>query len=223
MSASVWPLSSARRLSEKPRAFSRRMPSASRGRPFCRTSCSAAMMRSHLAAGTRGRTCSGRAPLPRVSPARSACAAISSRSGRGADRAARKASGVPSPGGVDLVQPGQPGLHAAQAFLQRLGEAAADRHRLAHRLHRGGEQGRGAGEFLEGEARDLDNHVVDGRLERRRRRRGDVVVQLVQRVADGQLGGDLGDRESRWPSRPVPRSATPAGSSRSPPSGHPPG
>ncbi len=55
----------------------------------------------------------------------------------------------------------------------------------------------GAGEFLEREARDLGDDVVDGRLERRRRRAaGDVVGDLVERVADRELGRDLGDREA---------------------------
>ena len=55
----------------------------------------------------------------------------------------------------------------------------------------------GAGELLEGEARDLGDDVVDGRLEGGGRgAAGDVVVELVERVADGELGGDLGDREA---------------------------
>ncbi len=42
------------------------------------------------------------------SPARSACAAISSRSGRGCDRAARNASRPPSPGGSTGSRPDNP-------------------------------------------------------------------------------------------------------------------
>ena len=71
------------------------------------------------------------------------------------------------------------------------------------------------GKLLEGKTRDLGDHIVDGRLEGgRRRAAGNVVVKLVQRVADGQLGRDLGDRENRWPWTPARRSATHAGSSR---------
>ncbi len=91
------------------------------------------------------------------------------------------------------IEAGEAGLHAAQTFLQRLGEAAADRHALAHRFHAGGQQRRRAGELLEGEARDLHHHVVDGRLEAGRRGAGDVVGQLVERVADRKLRRDLGD------------------------------
>ena len=55
----------------------------------------------------------------------------------------------------------------------------------------------GLREFLEGEARNLGDHIVDGRLERgRRRAAGDFVLQFVQRVAHGQLGRDFGDRET---------------------------
>ena len=74
--------------------------------------------------------------------------------------------------------------------------------------------GVGLGELLEGEPRDLGDHVVDRRLEAGLGLAGDVVGQLVQPVADGQLGGDLGDRETRWPSRPGRWSGSPAGSSR---------
>ena len=72
----------------------------------------------------------------------------------------------------------------------------------------------GAGEFLEGKARDFRDDVVDGRLEEAGRAAGDVVVELVERVADGELGGDLGDREAGGLARPAPRSARRAGSSR---------
>ena len=57
----------------------------------------------------------------------------------------------------------------------------------------GGQVRLGAGEFLEGEFRDLGDDIVDGRLEAGGRDLGDVVVELVERVADGELGGDLGD------------------------------
>jgi hypothetical protein len=72
----------------------------------------------------------------------------------------------------------------------------------------------GAGELLEGEARDLHDHVVDGRLEGRRRHAGDVVLDLVERVADGELARRSSRSGSRSPSRRGPRSARRAGSSR---------
>ncbi len=97
----------------------------------------------------------------------------------------------------DLVEAGQAGFEAAQRLLQRFREGAADRHDFADRLHRGRQHRRGAGEFLEGKARDLGDDVVDRRLEGGgRRAAGDVVFQFVERIADGELGRDLGDREA---------------------------
>ena len=87
-------------------------------------------------------------------------------------------------------------LQAAQRLLQRLLERPADGHRLADRLHLRGQRRVGVGELLERPARHLGDDVVDGRLEAGRRLAGDVVAQLVEAVADGQLGGDLGDREA---------------------------
>ena len=69
------------------------------------------------------------------------------------------------------------------------------------RLHVRGELGVGARELLEREARPLDDDVVDRRLEARRRAPRDVVGDLVERVADREARGDLGDREARSPSR----------------------
>ena len=135
-----------------------------------------------------------------------ACAILSSRSGVGVPSAARiaallSASSMPlavsKPSIGDFVEAGQARLQRAQRLLQALLEGAADRHGFADRLHRGGEHVRGAGEFLEGEARDLGDDVIDGRLERgRRRAAGDVVGDFVERVADRELGRDLGDRET---------------------------
>ncbi len=89
------------------------------------------------------------------------------------------------------------GVELARA--QRLGERLLERppqgHRLADRLHVRGQIGLGAGELLKREPRPLDHAVVDGGLEARRRGPGDVVGDLLQRVADGQPRGDLGDRE----------------------------
>ena len=96
-----------------------------------------------------------------------------------------------------VVEAGQPRLHRAQRLLQAFLEGAANRHHLADRFHGGGQRRRGAWEFLEGEARDLRHHVVDGGLEGGGRGAfGDVVVEFVERVADGELGRDLRNREA---------------------------
>ena len=100
-------------------------------------------------------------------------------------------------GDLDLVEAGEAGFQSAQGLLQRFLEGAANRHHFADRLHGGGQHRRGAGEFFKRKARDFRDDVVDGGLERGgRSTSGDVVLQLVQRVADRELGGDLGDREA---------------------------
>ena len=49
-------------------------------------------------------------------------------------------------------------------------------------------------ELVERPARDLDHQIVERRLERGRRALGDGVGDLVQALADGDLGRDAGDR-----------------------------
>ena len=106
------------------------------------------------------------------------------------------------------------GLERTRGLLQRLAEGATDAHHLAHALHLRAEADVGAGELLEGEARPLHHHVVDGGLEGGARA-GDVVLELVEREADGELGGDLRDRDSPSPWTPARSSARRADSSRS--------
>ena len=108
----------------------------------------------------------------------------------------RRLRGVPQRSARSQPRPKLPGLQAAQRLLQRFLERPADRHRLADRLHLRGQRRVGVGELLEGPARHLGDDVVDGRLEAGRRLAGDVVAQLVEAIADGQLGGDLGDGEA---------------------------
>ena len=89
------------------------------------------------------------------------------------------------------------GFEAAQGLVQGFLEIAADRHRLADRLHLRGQSRIRLREFFEGETRHLGDHVVDRGLERgRRHAAGDVVAQFVQGVAHRQLGRDLGDRKT---------------------------
>ena len=87
-------------------------------------------------------------------------------------------------------------LPAAHRLGERLLERAPDRHRLADGLHVRAQALVDAGELLEGEARPLHDDVVDRRLEGGRRAQRDVVVDLLQRVADGEPGGDLRDRKA---------------------------
>ena len=135
-----------------------------------------------------------------LAPRRNAWATLRMRSGVGVPSAARMAflsSPSPTPSMSISFEPGQAGLEPAQGLLQRFLEGAADRHDFADRFHRGGEDRLGAGEFLEGEARNLGDHIVDGRLEGGGRgAAGDVVGEFIQRVADGEPRRDLGDRKA---------------------------
>ena len=96
------------------------------------------------------------------------------------------------------------GANALMAVLQRahglaesLLKGTTDRHDLAHGLHARGERGVGALKLLEGKARNLDDAVVDRGLKAGGRGLGDVVDDLVERVAHGQARGGLGDGETR--------------------------
>ena len=100
-------------------------------------------------------------------PMRKASATYQMRSGPGSPSSRLDLFAV---GGL-LVEAVDADFQAAQRLLQRLLEGAADRHHLAHRFHLRGQAVVGLREFLEGEARNLGDDVVDGRLERGRRRR----------------------------------------------------
>ena len=71
-----------------------------------------------------------------------------------------------------------------------------------------------SGNFSKAKRGILVTHVVDRRLEAGRRLARDVVRELVERVADGELGGDLGDGKPVALRRQRATSATRAGSSR---------
>ena len=106
------------------------------------------------------------------------------------------------------------GVERAHALQQRFFESAADGHHFADRFHLRAQALVGAGKFFELPLRNLHDHVIERRLKAGRRLARDVVGNLVERVADGQLGGDLRDRETRSPSKPAPTTARRAGSSR---------
>ena len=88
-------------------------------------------------------------------------------------------------------------LQTTQRLVQRLLEVTTDGHHFTDRLHLSGQTVIGTGKLFEVETWHLGDHIVDRRLERRRGlAAGDVVHQLIQGVPDGQLGRDLGDRET---------------------------
>ena len=111
-------------------------------------------------------------------------------------------------------EPGRIGFETRERFAERLFESAADGHDFAHGFHLRGEDRLGGAEFLEIKARDLGHDVIDRRLERAGRGAGDVVGELVERVADGKLGRHARDREARGLGGQRARSAKRADSSR---------
>ena len=96
-------------------------------------------------------------------------------------------------GELELVQSLDSDLQGAEAFQQGLLEGPSDGHDLPGALHLGSEVAVHGAELVEGPAWDLDDHVVDGRLEGGIGGAGDLVGDLVEGVSDGDLGGDPGD------------------------------
>ena len=88
-------------------------------------------------------------------------------------------------------------LQRAHSFAKGLLKGAADCHDLAHGLHARGERGVGALELLEGKARHLYHAVIDRGLKASGRCLGDIVDDLVERIAHGQARGGLSDGETR--------------------------
>ncbi len=86
------------------------------------------------------------------------------------------------------------GFQSAQRFLQRFLEGAANRHHLAHRFHLRGQAVVNLGKFFKGKARHFGDHIINGRLERRRRRAaGNLVFQFIKGIAHRELRRHFGD------------------------------
>ena len=86
---------------------------------------------------------------------------------------------------------------ATQGFLERLLEGAAHGHHLADRFHLRCQTRISRRKLFECKTRNLGHHVVDARFKAGwRGTAGNLVAQLVQRVATGQLGSDFRNRET---------------------------
>ena len=200
-SASVVPASTASRASEKPMAFSVRMPTALRRQAVARGPCASMSTmprisleepRIDLAGVEDVLVATSRA----ASPARPAAAGPASacRARRGWRSCRRR---WPRPSISISSRPVRPVSSPRSAFCRLSWKVRPIAITSPTDFIDVVSVVLGAGEFLEGEARDLGDDVVDGRLERgRRRAAGDVVGDLVERVADRELGGDLGDRKA---------------------------
>ena len=88
-------------------------------------------------------------------------------------------------------------LERPHALHERFLERPANRHRLADRLHLRRQRPIGLRELLEVPSRDLDDDVVDGRLEAGGREARDVVRNFVEVITERELRGDLRDRKAR--------------------------
>ena len=97
---------------------------------------------------------------------------------------------------MDFVQAREACLKASQRFLKTLGKGPANGHGFADRFHRCGQNRVRAREFLKGKARKFGDDIIDRRLKGRRGRARNVIIQLIQRVPNGELGGDLGNGEA---------------------------
>ncbi len=102
-----------------------------------------------------------------------------------------------TPGVVLGQRPDARLLEPAKRLVERRAEGPVDGHHLAGRLHLAAERPVGARELVEREARQLDHHVVERRLEGGDCRAGHHVRDLGQPAADGDLGRDPGDRVAR--------------------------
>ena len=81
--------------------------------------------------------------------------------------------------------------------MQRLLKAAANTHNLAYGLHLQAEAAVSAFKLVKIPARNFHDHIVKRRLKVGRRGLGDLVVELVERVANRQLRRDFGNGVAR--------------------------
>ncbi len=91
------------------------------------------------------------------------------------------------------VEVGASFVNRTKRLAQCLGEVTSQGHCFSNRLHGGGQRVICSWELLKRETRNLNNHVVDGWLKRSRSGTGDVVLDLIQGVADSHLRSDLGN------------------------------
>ena len=87
-------------------------------------------------------------------------------------------------------------LQGTKCLLQSFLKGSAHSHSLADRLHTGGQNAAGALELDKGKARNLDYAVVDRRLKGSRSCLGDVVGNLIQRVANREQRSHLCNGEA---------------------------
>src|ERR1700733_12101966 len=88
-------------------------------------------------------------------------------------------------------------IEGANALHQSFFKGATDGHHFADRLHLHAEVFVGARKFLELPLGNLYDHVVESWFKAGGGFARDVVGNFIERVADGELRGNLGDRKAR--------------------------
>ena len=199
------PVSLPRRASEKPMALSRRNGPAASGRPFALISASASTS-PRIWARNQGSMRQALWISSSAAPSRIACATFSSRSGVGVPSAARilfllSASSMPlaasKPSMVISSSPVSPVSSERSAFCKDSWKVRPIAMASPTDFIEVVSTGEAPGNFSKAKRGNLGDHVIDGRLEAGGRgAAGDVVGDFVERVADRQLGGDLGDRKA---------------------------
>ncbi len=119
---------------------------------------------------------------------------------------ARQGSQVVVPRRVLGEEAGARLLQAPQRLVERGAEGPVDGHHLARRLHLAAQRAVGARELVEREARQLDHHVVERRLEGGDRGPGDGVGDLGQASARWRSVPPRARWDSRWPWTRAPKS-----------------
>ena len=92
-----------------------------------------------------------------------------------------------------MVQAIQPDLTPAHRLHQCLLKAGPNGHNLARSLHLRAQRALGVHELIKRPFRELHDHIVHRRLHAGIRLPGHSVFDLVQRIANGDLGRHLGD------------------------------
>src|SRR5208283_1550132 len=100
--------------------------------------------------------------------------------------------------GLDFMRPhALARIERANSLLQGFFEGAADGHHFADGFHLRPKRFVGAGEFFELPLRNFYDDIVERGLEASWSLTRDVVGNLVERIADGKLGGNFRNRETR--------------------------
>ena len=84
-------------------------------------------------------------------------------------------------------------LRAANRLHQRHFEARRDRHNLARRLHLRAQLAARTGKFIKRPLRELDHHIIQRGFKAGAGLAGDFVFDFIQRIAERDARGDLGD------------------------------